>query len=91
MAYAGPSGAKAHRLNLSRGAPEGAPFQSGTYVANLRDSTLARIQREPATGKASRLRKKCLLRPQFPSAAEAATDFAALTARLEAAPLQSKD
>jgi hypothetical protein len=52
MAYAGPSGAKAHRLNLSRGAPEGAPFQSGTYVANLRDSTLARIQREPATGKA---------------------------------------
>jgi hypothetical protein len=37
-----------------------------------------------------RLRKKSFLRPQFPSAAEAATDFAALTARLEAAPLQSK-
>jgi hypothetical protein len=33
--------------------------------------------------------KKSFLRPQFPSAAEAATDFAALAARLEAAPLQN--
>jgi hypothetical protein len=34
--------------------------------------------------------KSLFLRPQFPSAAEAASDIAALTARLEAAPLQSK-
>jgi hypothetical protein len=38
----------------------------------------------------ARLRKKSFLRPQFLSAAEAPTDFAALTARLEAAPLQTK-
>ncbi len=36
-----------------------------------------------------RLRKNSFGRRQFPAAAEAATDFAVLTARLEAAPLQN--
>ena len=37
----------------------------------------------------SRLLKNSFQRPQLPSAAKAATDFAALTARLEAAPFRN--
>jgi hypothetical protein len=38
---------------------------------------------------ASRLRKNCFSRQRFTSAAKAASEYAALTARLEAAPFQN--
>jgi hypothetical protein len=36
------------------------------------------------------MRKNCFSRQQFTSAAKAASDYAALTARLEAAPFKNK-
>jgi hypothetical protein len=39
---------------------------------------------------ASRLRKNCFSRQRFTSAAKAASEYAALTARLEAAPFQNR-
>jgi hypothetical protein len=65
-------------------------IQLSQDIAGSRCILRAEIGGDARRSRFSRLRKRSFLRLQFPSAAEAAKRFAALTARLEAAPLQSK-